>query len=132
MNKGQLLKQIILNGVDATGYESAEPLTILEKAAFLRSTYMSEHGNWANDHYGSQVKAIEEYLRGLPSCCSFPFYNAHILEVFEKYGFKANTERQETDLVEQYWRGMALHFDALIEGRALPKKQIEINLDWGE
>lgn len=126
MNKGQLFKQIILNGVDSSGYDTAQPVTILEKAAFLRATYMSEYGAWANSHYGSQVKASEEYLRGLPSCCSFPFYNGHILEVFEKYGFKATTEKQENDLIDQYWRGMGLHFDALIEGRSLPKTEIQI------
>ena len=64
--------------------------------------------NWNIIRKG-QLNALTEYLQGLPSGIDIPFMNYDILELAKKFGSIPNnaTEKQEYDILENYWRFIA-------------------------
>lgn len=72
----------------------------------LSAIYRSEYG-----YNGLTDKACKDYLQGLPSVCTVPFYNGEILELLEAEGITRKTEAGQASLIDQYWKacGAALH-----------------------
>lgn len=54
---------------DNTGYSESNLYTLYQ-------IFMAEKG----DHFGFTLASVEDYLRGLPSCLDYPFYDGDILE----------------------------------------------------
>lgn len=74
-----------------------------EKIEFLERIFISDYG-WAIRKIGRQ-KAVEEWLKGLPSILSIPFYNSDRLLLAFSFG-RLNvgaTEAQENKFINQYW-----------------------------
>lgn len=92
--------------IDGDGYD-VELNTNEDKARFLWETFNSEYG-WAVERYGL-YKAVAEWLSGLPSSISIPFYNSDIVELAKKMGSLPEdaTEKQEDKILENYWNFMA-------------------------
>jgi hypothetical protein len=99
-------KQLILDSIDGSDY-GVITNTDAQKIKFLKDTFESEYG-WAVSRMGKQ-KAIEEWLRGIPSAITLPFYNDDILEVAKKWGTlsKNPTEKEEDKILNNYWKLMA-------------------------
>lgn len=104
MNKVQkAIKQLILANVDRSGYEG----TCLNT---LREIYDREYG-WR----GCSPQACMDYLQGLPSVCTIPFYNGEILEFMASIGETRTTERGQEGLIEKYWKEAGNQFYQLIK-----------------
>lgn len=97
-----VIKQIVLQNIDL-GMEGYESLT-------LRQVYDSEYG-----YLGVTPQACKDYLQGLPTVCTIPFYNSEILGILEKNGITKVTEKGREGLIEQYWKEAGNQFYHLIK-----------------
>lgn len=111
--KCEKIEAFILEAIDSTGYDRAEPETDKEKLEFLAQTFKSEYG-YNIPRYGLQG-AIREWLQGLPSSIHLPFQNYIILQNAVEWGrLPANaTEKQEDKLLANYWNFMAMRILSL-------------------
>lgn len=66
----------------------------------LKQVYDVEYGAWN----GVSPKACKEYLQGLPSVCTVPFYNGEILELLAAQGISRKTELSQENLIALYWQ----------------------------
>jgi hypothetical protein len=100
-------KQYIIDNIDLSGYNYPSNLNDVEKIKALNKIFNDEYG-WAVNRLGRQ-RAIEEWLRGLPSSLSLAYYNDDIIDLAKSWGtLSANaTQSQENKIVKNYWRLMA-------------------------
>lgn len=104
MNQMQkVVKQIIIANVDLTDYEGSGLNT-------LREVYDAEYG-----YNGLKPQTCTDYLQGLPSVCTIPFYNGEILELLEKAGITRQTEKGRSSLIDAYWKEAGNQFYHLIK-----------------
>ena len=96
----------IIDAIDPDGYD-VNPKGNKAKLQFLRDTFRDEYG-WAIQRMGEQ-RAMAEWLSGLPSAISLPFYNNDIIELAKKSGsLPMNaTDAQEGRVLDNYWNFMA-------------------------
>ena len=76
----------------------------------LSNVYQSEYG-----YNGTTPKACMDYLQGLPSVCTIPFYNGEILELLAAQGISRKTEDGQANLIDMYWKECGLQFYRLIK-----------------
>lgn len=100
-------EKYILASIDNEGYENKELKTPKEKLQFLQNTFKDEYG-FAISRQGEQ-KARAEWLSGLPSSISLPFYNDDIINFSKKMGSlrQNSTEKEESRVLENYWNYMS-------------------------
>jgi uncharacterized membrane protein len=81
----------------------------------VSAVYQSEYG-----YNGLSPVACKDYLQGLPSVCTVPFYNSGILELFAKHGITRKTDNGNCGLIEQYWVacGKALYAHIIKENKS--------------
>ena len=80
---------------DNTGYIESDFYTLYQ-------IFMAEKGV----HFGFTLASVEDYLRGLPSCLDYPFYNG---DIFEKTGLQP----------DNYWRKLAAYvYDLINQSKA--------------
>lgn len=103
----KLVREFILKEIDADGYTDTVPETDAEKLQFLADTFKSEYG-WAIERYGV-TGAIREWLMGLPSVLTLPFYNSDVLEFAVKFGYLTDESEEGRDdaFLKGYWQIMA-------------------------
>jgi hypothetical protein len=58
--------------------------------------------------YPNEQERIEQYLRGLPSCCCIAFANYEIIEIGKSWGYDLDTERKANEFCERWFSIMAL------------------------
>lgn len=66
--------------------------------ASLSDVYNSEYG-----YNGVSASACRDYLQGLPTVCTVPFYNGEILELLAKHGISRKSEAAQVKLIDDYW-----------------------------
>lgn len=92
----QICKQIVTDAIDHD---------YLLECGSLSTVYMSEYGNWN----GKTPRKCKDYLQGLPTVCTVPFYNGEILEILEQHGIDVPQDDdgyqndKAYDLIEAYW-----------------------------
>ena len=86
----QACKQIVKDSID---------LDYLQEYGSISAVYNNEYGN----HNGLSTKACRDYLQGLPSVCTVPFYNGEILELLAKHGITRKSESAQSKLIDDYW-----------------------------
>lgn len=97
--------EYILNCIDNTGYGDEKPLdTTVKQLNFLYSTFTAEYG-YAVKRYGSQEKAFEQWIMGLPTCFGIEFTNYDILELAKSWGVitDKSTESYKDKIVSGYF-----------------------------
>jgi len=104
-NGAQLL--YILNAINGEAY-GKEFDSDADRINFFFDCFESEYGFFVS-RYGLQG-AISEYLQGLPSCISLPFYYSEIGQLLESWGV-APTERN----LSNFWNVCALRLLQLRE-----------------
>lgn len=57
--------------------------------------------------YPNEQERIEQYLRGLPSCCGIAYENHVIIEIGRSWGCSLDTERKEDEFCERWFSVMA-------------------------
>lgn len=95
----KVCKQIVTDAIDHD--------YLMECGAVLSDVFMSEYGNWN----GKTPRKCKDYLQGLPSVCTVPFYNGEILEILGKNGiYTPIHETMIDELIEKYWLGCGKQF----------------------
>lgn len=77
----------------------------------LKEVYEVEFRKWN----GSTPKACKDYLQGLPSVCTVPFYNGEILELLAAQGISRKSEAAKDKLIEDYWLACGYQFWKLVK-----------------
>ena len=84
------------------GDEDTNLSTDALKVSYFRERFHSEY-DWEIKRKGER-KALEEYLRGLPSTIDIAFYNHDIIELGVKWGkLKPSADQSLFTLAEQKW-----------------------------
>ena len=77
----------------------------------VEEVYEVEFRKWN----GCTPKACKDYLQGLPSVCTVPFYNGEILELLAAQGISRKSEAAKDKLVEDYWLACGYQFWKLVK-----------------
>jgi hypothetical protein len=88
-------------------------MSLFDKIKAVNTIFNSEYGHGIK-RYGER-KAFAEWLQGLPSSLTVPFYNYEILQTAYIHGLidaKAS-EEQEDKLLSEYWGKVADAFFTL-------------------
>lgn len=98
----QICKQIVTDAIDHD---------YLLECGSLSNVYQSEYGSFN----GTSPKACMDYLQGLPSVCTVPFYNGEVYELLAKAGISIPEDDDKAyDLIEAYWQECGKAFYNLI------------------
>lgn len=108
----QFFKSILLNACDNEGYNDQVLETEKEKIQFLKDTFYSELG-FRVDQVGLQ-KACLDWLQGLASACTIPFYNSEIIKLLEnEFNVRYDTDDKCHSEVDWYWKKAAIRLSQL-------------------
>ena len=117
------VKLYILGSIDGTPYDIKTD-TNQERIDFLRDTFFSEQG--FNIMRFGQLKAMQDWLSGLPSSISIAFSNYDILDLAVQWGaIPAHaSERQQDKIIDNYFNFMANKVLQLLNGYRVPKIEV--------
>lgn len=107
-------EKTIIDSIDFEGYEITNDCHLYDKIKTLYTIFKCEyiHGN---NQQLSEQKLFSEWLRGLPSVLTVPFYNSEILENALLAGFDVSSESKEYLFLQNYWTNLAKAFFTLKE-----------------
>ncbi len=108
-NYKTMYENIIVDSIDFEGYEVDTPNTIKEKIDLVYSIFRKEFVHKNNEHE-LDVYNLAEWLRGLPSVMTVPFWNHDILEKAKEYGYNFSNDWAEDIFLEMYWSRLATSF----------------------
>lgn len=77
----------------------------------LKQVYFNEYGSWN----GTSLKACTDYLQGLPTVCTVPFWNDEILELLADQGITRKSEDAQAKLIDDYWKACGNAFYNLVK-----------------
>lgn len=77
----------------------------------VKQAYHAEYGSWN----GTTPKACTDYLQGLPSVCTVPFWNDEILELLAAHGITRKSEDAQAKLIDDYWKACGNAFYNLVK-----------------
>lgn len=102
-NYSKAFKSLLLSCVDNSNYSDVELLTDKEKESFLVETFKKEMNGCIKQ--GGVFKSAIDWLKGLASACTIPFYNDEI------QSFMADIEydraKDNDVIIDHYWSRMA-------------------------
>ena len=105
-------KVLLLSCADGSNYGvDLDTATDEQKAAFLVDTIKSEMG-WMLEKHTTFAMA-KDWLQGLASACTIPFYNGSVVEWLESNGFIV-TPHNEDKAIDQYWDNAAFTLAAMV------------------
>lgn len=90
----QVCKAVVLNSIDDDYIESFS-----KGCATVKTVYNEEYGD-----NGVSPKACTDYLQGLPTVCTVPFWNDEILELLAAHGITRKSEDAQAKLIDDYWK----------------------------
>lgn len=105
-------ENIILQNIDLDAYE-IERGSELENIQNVHKIFLSEYGHEIKRR--GEKNAFTEWLQGLPSILTVPFYNSEILNIAYIHGMiEANaTEEEEDKFLERYFSSLSEAFFTL-------------------
>jgi hypothetical protein len=112
-------KTLILDCIDFDGYDLPETKTLKERLAIVSMIIKAETGC---ENFHEEV--ISDWLSGLPSLITLPFYNSEILAMMKEIGTinEKTTEKRKDSLLVCYWDFMACKLIQMISGTSIPKE----------
>ena len=105
-------EQTIINNIDFEAYGLDNDMYLYDKIITTYNIFKSEYVHENNKHI-QDARLFKEWLQGLPSVLTVPFYNFEILENARKGGFVLDTEFKEDEFLERYWIRLAQAFFTL-------------------
>lgn len=107
-NYKTFFENTIINNIDFQGYDNIKQNTLFDKINSVYGIFISEYGFLLQRK--SEIKVFTEWLQGLPSVLTVPFYNYEILENAKNNNFNLNTEKKENDFLNTYWVNLSIAF----------------------
>ena len=106
-------EQIIIENIDLESYELSNDVYLYDKIKTLYIIFKMEYGY--NIEIMGERRAFCEWLQGLPSALTVPFYNYDILNrAYLHDAIKANaTEEQEEKFLDRYFMNLSDAFFTL-------------------
>jgi hypothetical protein len=105
-------EKTIIDSIDLEGYGLNNDIYLYDKIKTTYNIFKSEYVHKNNQHLNEQT-LFKEWLQGLPSVLTVPFYNYAILENAKNAGFVLNTESKEDKFLENYWGKLSNAFFTL-------------------
>lgn len=111
-------EKTIIDNIDFSGYELSNDVSLYDKVKTLYNIFKREYVHENNKHL-SEVYLFSEWLRGLPSVLTVPFYNGEILENALSFASENNDKelrmfvRKEERFLNGYWANLADAFFTL-------------------
>lgn len=102
-------EQTIIDNIDFDGYGYNNDCYLYDKIKTLYNIFKSEYVHQNNKHL-NEVFLFSEWLRGLPSVLTVPFYNGEILENALLAGLNTTDEDR---FLQNYWTKLAEAFFTL-------------------
>ena len=109
------LELTILNNIDLESYGIDNNLSKYDKIQELYKIFKAEylHDYNIKKYKGNEPVIFAEWLQGLPSALTVPFYNYEILEAARLNGVVIEDEEAEDEYLEGYWLKLANAFFTL-------------------
>ena len=107
-------EQTIIDNIDFSGYEISNDCYLYDKIKTTYNIFKREYVHDNNKFMNEEI-LFKEWLQGLPSLLTVPFYNYEILENAKKAGFTFETEQQENRFLDAYWSRLSNAFFTLKE-----------------
>lgn len=101
-------EQTIIDSITLEYYTNKE-MTLFEKINFVFDTFKIEYLHHNNQHLPIQT-LFKEWLQGLPSVLTVPFYNFDILENAKKNGYTFECVETEDKFLEKYFMNCSKAF----------------------
>ena len=106
-------EKTILDSINFEGYDLPKNQNNFDKIQNVYNIFLGEYGWSIERKIGGEVKSFKEWLQGLPSVLTVPFYNFEILENAKNAGFVMDSEAKEDEFLEGYWIRLAQAFFTL-------------------
>lgn len=103
-------KTIIVN-IELSDYGINDDAELFDKINKLYEVFKSEYG-FMIERVG-KYNAFKEWLQGLPSVLTIPFYNYDIITNYAAYKGKTFEEIERTDILKYYYSRLAQAFFTL-------------------
>lgn len=109
-------EKIIINNIDLSDYYNDFDTTMNPKTVFNKifNIFVDEY-LYSNNMSISKIVLFSEWLRGLPSTLTIPFYNYDILKEAKHNGIVLVTDNEEYEFLEAYFNNCAKAFFTLLE-----------------
>lgn len=108
-------EKTILENIDLEAYDiNTSNMNDFDKVCEVYTIFTKEFVHRNNKHI-AQNKLFAEWLQGLPSVLTVPFYNHAILDNAKNEGFNLMTEQAEDNFLNMYWVNLANAFFTLYE-----------------
>jgi hypothetical protein len=106
-------EKIIINNIDLSGYDLNNDMYLYDKVITTYNIFKIEYGY--NIERMGERRAFCEWLQGLPSSLTVPFYNSDILSRAYIHGLlDANSsEQQEDEFLNKYFMNLSDAFFTL-------------------
>jgi hypothetical protein len=107
-------EQTIIDNINFEGYGIDNDGYLYDKIKTLYNIFKQEYG-FMIERVG-EVNAFKEWLQGLPSVLTVPFYNYDIINNAREVGLLRATsddwfkEKEEDSFLDRYWDRLALAF----------------------
>ena len=102
----------IINNIDFDSYGYSNDAYLYDKIKTVYNIFKREYVHENNKHL-NEVVIFKEWLQGLPSVLSVPFYNYDILQNAKNAGILLDTEKKEDNFLSNYWVNLSLAFFTL-------------------
>ena len=113
-------ENIIINSIDLEAYDLNNEVYLYDKIKTTYNIFKSEYLYENNlRRYGTEQNCFKNWLQGLPSVLTVPFYNYEILKLGRENFVSLSTgspktiERQEDRFLNNYWDNLAAAFFTL-------------------
>ncbi|HEY6143697.1 MAG TPA: hypothetical protein VIV55_09835 [Flavobacterium sp.] len=110
--KYTFFEQTIIENITLEDYGISNNVNIFEKVQFVYKTFKSEYVHQYNQHK-DEVFLFSEWLSGLPSTLTVPFYNNEILENAKENGYVFTTDETIDEFLNSYFMNLAKAFFTL-------------------
>lgn len=112
-------EQIIINSIDLENYDLPMSKNNLKNINQVYEIFKKEYLFPANlKRYGSEQNCFKEWIQGLPSVLTVPFYNNEILELAKNYFTvdrfcRSTYNRNQNQFLENYFANLSNSFFTL-------------------
>lgn len=107
-------EKTIIENINFEGYGFSDDMYLYDKIKTLYNIFKQEYG-FMIERVG-EVNAFKEWLQGLPSVLTVPFYNYDIINNAREAGLLTSTsddwykEKDEDSFLDRYWIRLAQAF----------------------